>query len=397
LAEKKGCVLIVDDEEDFRELLRIHLEDFEYEVLEAEDGQEALEIFEEEGDRIDLVITDIRMPRLDGEALIREIQQRSPYIPIIGVTGHMDLQDTLRLMGHGAYYYLHKPLDPWPIADRLVDNAVRFHRNERAIARSRKKEFEIARLIRTYIVSNQSLPAVSHAGHGHSITLEIAAKPIDRDRPSGDFAEWFRRSAGEVCFYLADASGHDELLPCFLSCLSNMVLHRSHHGVRPTLDQLLSSVDHAVSALRDLGALPGSKYLTVFLSSINLEFGEMTYINAGHPAPFLFRPGSSGFRRLEGTGRPVGFFGGEPATLGRERLRPGDVLFVYTDGASELLQGDDEAEAGFRQLEEILEPLLAGSAQEIVDGVAERLLEAAGKEGLQDDTTLVAIKVHAVD
>ena len=70
----------------------------------------------------------------------------------------MDLQDALRMMGWGAYFYLHKPLDPWPIIERLVDNAIRFHRNQRAVERARKKEVEIARLLRTYIVETSTAP-----------------------------------------------------------------------------------------------------------------------------------------------------------------------------------------------------------------------------------------------
>ncbi|HEX4961397.1 MAG TPA: SpoIIE family protein phosphatase [Thermoanaerobaculia bacterium] len=392
---RAGCILVVDDEVDSRQVLRFHLEDLGYEILEAADGQEALEVFEECGGRVELVITDIRMPRMDGEVLILELHKREPNLPIVGITGHMDLHETLRMMGQGAYYYMHKPLDPWPITDRLVDNAVRFHRNERDIERRRQKEVEIARLLRTYITETPVQNIFQSVGHAHEITLEIASKPIDRNRPSGDFAEWFRRTTGEVCFYVADASGHDDLLPCFLSCLSNMVLHRCHHGCRPTLDQIVESIDQALGSLRDDGALDYSKYLTFFIGFINLEFGELTYINAGHPAGFFFRPGRAGCRRLEQTCRPVGLLLGNKPVIGRENLRPGDLLFVYTDGANEFLQGDDRAEVGLSTLETILAPMADESAQQIVDGIADYLIRKAGSDGLPDDTTLLAVKVHA--
>src|SRR5215212_2333616 len=173
LDERRFCILVVDDEKDFRDLLRFHFEDLGYLVLAAGDGQEALDIFAERRREIDLVITDIRMPRLDGERLIQELRRRDPHLPIIGVTGHMDLQDALRMMGWGAYFYLHKPLDPWPIIERLVDNAIRFHRNQRGVERARKKEVEIARLLRTYIVETSTAPA-SSPRLGHSIGLDIA-------------------------------------------------------------------------------------------------------------------------------------------------------------------------------------------------------------------------------
>lgn len=393
---RRFCILVVDDEEDFRNLLRFHFEDLDYLVLEAGDGQEALEIFEERRREIDLVITDIRMPRLDGERLIRELRRRVPHLPIIGVTGHMDLQDALRMMGWGAYFYLHKPLDPWPIIERLVDNAIRFHRNQQSVERARKKEIQIARLLRTYIVETsvtETSTATAFSRHlGHAIGLDIAALPIDRTRPSGDFTEWFERSPHEVCFYISDSSGHDDLLPSFLACLCNMALHRAHQGSRPGLDEIVTSIDRAVCLLQQKGGLPFSKYLTFFLGQIQLEHGELDYVCAGHPAALLLRAGSC--QRLDTTCKPVGYLFGETPKVQRAALRPGDLLFVYTDGASELLQGDDhEVEAGFERLEALLKPLQSLPAREIVEKVAEELTRFAGASGLQDDTTLLAIKV----
>ena len=390
--ERRFCILVVDDERDFRDLLRFHFEDLGYLVLEAGDGHEALDLFAERRREIDLVITDIRMPNLDGERLIRELRQRDPHLPIIGVTGHMDLQDALRMMGWGAYFYLHKPLDPWPIIERLVDNAIRFHRNQRTVERARKKEVEIARLLRTYIVETSTSP-VSSRRLGHSIDLDIAALPIDRTRPSGDFTEWFERSPHEICFYVSDSSGHDDLLPSFLACLCNMALHRAHQGSRPRLDEIVVEIDRAVGLLQQKGALPFSKYLTFFIGQIQLEHGELDYVCAGHPAALLLRAGSASCQRLDTTCKPVGFLFGETPTIQRATLRPGDLLFVYTDGASELLQGEDhDAAAGFERLEALLKPLQDLPAREIVEQVEEALTRIAGESGLQDDTTLLAIK-----
>jgi serine phosphatase RsbU (regulator of sigma subunit) len=313
----------------------------------------------------------------------------------------MDLQDALRMMGWGAYFYLHKPLDPWPIIERLVDNAIRFHRNQRSVERARKKEVEIARLLRTYIVETSTAP-VSSQRLGHSIGLDIAALPIDRTRPSGDFTEWFERSPNEICFYISDSSGHDDLLPSFLACLCNMALHRAHQGNRPRLDEIVMEIDRAVGLLQRKGGLPFSKYLTFFIGEIQLEHGELDYVCAGHPAALLLRPATSSepidCQRLDTTCKPVGYLFGEIPSVQRTALRPGDLLFVYTDGASELLQGDDDdVAAGFERLEALLQPLLDLPAREIVERVAEELIRFAGGSGLQDDTTLLAIRVVEAD
>jgi len=151
-------------------------------------------------------------------------------------------------------------------------------------------------------------------------------------------------------------------------------------------------IDRAVSLLQRKGGLPFSKYLTFFIGQIQLEHAELDYVCAGHPAALLLRPGSC--QRLDTTCKPVGYLFGEVPSVQRTRLRPGDLLFVYTDGASELLQGDDDDVAkGFERLEAILQPLLHLSAREIVEKVAEELKRVAGDSGLQDDTTLLAIRV----
>lgn len=396
MTEKNFCILIADDESTFRDLVKFHFSDLGYDVLEAEDGAKALEMFKESRDDVDLVITDIRMPKMDGETLIQELRQLDEHLPIIGITGHMDLQDALKMMAKGAYFYLHKPLDPWPMVERLVANAVSFRRYQRSVESSRRKELEIARLVRTYIVST-SMPVACKSSAGYRICLDVAAKPIDRRKPSGDFAEWFNLSLSEVCFSLSDSSGHDDLLPCFVACLCNMVLHRCHHGCRPGLDQVVTTIDQALGRLRERGALEMGKHLTFFLGRINLEHGELDYVSAGHPAAFLLRraPGQevAACQRLEQTARPVGFLFGQRPSVIREQLVPGDVLFVYSDGANELLQGNDRHGAGLDRLERILQPFLAGTAQEIVDRVEEELARVAGEDGFPDDTTLLAIKV----
>ena len=81
-------LLIVDDEADFRRLLRDALPAFE--VVEAEDGQQALEKLQEE--KVDLVITDIRMPNMDGPALLQNLRGHFPGLPVLAVSGFIDAE-----------------------------------------------------------------------------------------------------------------------------------------------------------------------------------------------------------------------------------------------------------------------------------------------------------------
>ena len=81
------CILVVDDSPDIRRIVARALIDARYAVLEAEDGARALQILEREGVDIDLVLTDIKMPRVDGVELGRRIADRKWQVPVIYMSG----------------------------------------------------------------------------------------------------------------------------------------------------------------------------------------------------------------------------------------------------------------------------------------------------------------------
>ena len=402
MQDGKRCLLVVDDEEDFRFLLRRHFKKRGYTVLEAADGVEALEIFEPNQAMIDLVITDIRMPRMDGEQLIQALRRLSSLLPIVGVTGQADLQGKLAFLDTGAYYYLDKPVEHWAIVERLVDNAIRLHHHEEQLERKRRKEREIARLLRAYILegpitASSTSASSTNASSTYSLSLDIAIEPVEIAQPSGDYVEWFERGDGEVIFYVADASGHDDLVASFTACLSNMVLHRCHHGARPGVDEIILHIDRALDRLRSAGALGMARYLTFFIGCIDLASGDLTYVNAGHPDAFLLRPsdGEIEVHPLPSTCQPVGHISlfNRPVEVGRHHLAPGDLLFVYTDGASEMLETGNDTRSGQNQLLDVVKPLVHEPSARIVEAVHNYLEGVVGDAGFEDDTTLLAVRV----
>ena len=110
--ETKGMrVLVVDDERSMRELLTIVLQNEGLEVIEADDGRSALEIFEREGDNIDLVIQDLKMPGVNGIDLLKTLKSSSSEIPVIVITAFSTWDSAVEAMRLGAYDYIRKPFD----------------------------------------------------------------------------------------------------------------------------------------------------------------------------------------------------------------------------------------------------------------------------------------------
>ncbi|WP_024333646.1 sensor histidine kinase [Desulfotignum balticum] len=102
-------ILIVDDEEDIREVLEIALMDMGHEVFLAPDGKKALELFEEQHPAI--VITDIKMPVMGGIELLKQVKRRSPDTQVIMITGHGDMDLTIDSLKFGATDFITKPVN----------------------------------------------------------------------------------------------------------------------------------------------------------------------------------------------------------------------------------------------------------------------------------------------
>jgi DNA-binding NtrC family response regulator len=105
----KFTVLVVDDEKNIREGLGRALELDGYEVLLAANGREGWSLVGE--DEVDLIITDLRMPELSGEELLRKVAAAYPTVPVIILTGHGTIEAAVQATRDGAYDFLTKPVD----------------------------------------------------------------------------------------------------------------------------------------------------------------------------------------------------------------------------------------------------------------------------------------------
>jgi two-component system chemotaxis response regulator CheY len=116
VADEKAClgrVLVVDDEDSIRSLLRMILTQGDYDVEEAEDGGKAVEVLNS-GDNplmVDVIICDIRMPRINGVEAIAYFRAQYPSLPVIVLTGYYDESLAHSLRQQGVVEYLEKPAE----------------------------------------------------------------------------------------------------------------------------------------------------------------------------------------------------------------------------------------------------------------------------------------------
>ncbi len=96
-------ILVVDDEKGMRDFLSIMLKKEGYEVVAADGGRDAIDLIKD--DSFDLVITDIKMPRLDGITVLSVTRETDPHIPVIMITAFASTETAVEAMKKGAYDY----------------------------------------------------------------------------------------------------------------------------------------------------------------------------------------------------------------------------------------------------------------------------------------------------
>lgn len=110
-------ILIADDEKEIIKLLKIYLESDRINVLEANDGAQALDILGKHD--IDLALVDIMMPKIDGYTVIKEIRRQEKYIPVMVISAKISLSDRVLGIDLGADDYITKPFEPLEVAAKV--------------------------------------------------------------------------------------------------------------------------------------------------------------------------------------------------------------------------------------------------------------------------------------
>ena len=133
LNKNQISILIADDEEDIRDVFEIALQDIGYTVFLAENGEKAFEIFKSK--KPDIVITDIKMPVMDGIALLKLIKRENPATEVLMITGHGDMDLTIRSLKHDAMDFITKPVNV-DILEIAIEKAV-----EKIVAKQKLLEY----------------------------------------------------------------------------------------------------------------------------------------------------------------------------------------------------------------------------------------------------------------
>lgn len=165
----KSKILVVDDEEPIRELVRFYIEKEGLEMIEASDGVEALEKFE--NDYCDLAIVDVMMPRMDGWELVSEMKDIRD-IPVIMLTAMGETNDKLKGFDLGVDDYVVKPFDPDELMARVKTILKRYSINSQNIIKIGQTTFDGDKCEINYKDQSIHLPLKQF-----ELVFELAKKP----------------------------------------------------------------------------------------------------------------------------------------------------------------------------------------------------------------------------
>ena len=118
-------VLVIDDEQEVRDVIRLQLSGTRYELLEAEDGEQGIELLDKNALTVDVIICDVRMPKVNGVEAVKHFHREYPSTPVIVLTGYPDVNLAVEFMKQGAVEYLVKPVEKEQLIDAVEKAAAK--------------------------------------------------------------------------------------------------------------------------------------------------------------------------------------------------------------------------------------------------------------------------------
>mgnify|MGYP000925841010 FL=1 len=376
-------VLVVEDHPLSRKMLESMLMK-SYEVMSAESGIQAIEIARNK--KPDLVLLDIEMPGLDGfqtqEILKNGIIDQAT--PVIFLTAREDSESREKGLEAGAVDYITKPYDKQELSIKVKNHLALFEARKEIEARNKimAREMEMASQLQNSLLP-QELP------HLDNLSLYAYYKPVSE--AGGDFYDVIELPDNRIGFVQVDVSGHG-VASAMVGAMFKMAFQ--------SFARLTNSTAGLLKVINDemFKVLPDSDFLTVFYGIVNISTLELTFTNAGHPKPLLFRNADQSIAELYEGGPLVGAFNGMEYDEETVQLYAGDSVLVFTDGVTEALKlGEPGAPHEYYGESRLLE-VFRNSQGQVNGGTLSVImadLEAfRGSAAFEDDISLLMMSVN---
>ena len=329
-------ILVIDDADDVRRLVQRQLQSLGYDTRGAANGEEGLALVE--ASPPDLVLCDLRMPRIDGLTVLRTLHAKHPNLPVVVLSGEGVFHDAIEALRAGAWDYLTKPVAGMAVLDHAVKKALE---KAQLLVENQAQRARLETLYRELAedhaagrrLQQQLLPANGTRLGSFTLSRELVPSMY----LSGDFIDAFQVSDTRWGFFLADVAGHGVSSALITTMLHALVDRRLLETRTLTPSALLSELNHTLLAQGH------EKHVSFFFGLVDEAAQTLTCANAGaFPWPLLVSGGSA--LALEQPGMPLGLM---PTATFDERtypLPPDARIVACTDGVFEVLSDKTQAE-----------------------------------------------------
>jgi len=324
-------ILIADDDSITRRLLETILSKWGYQVMIAQDGDEAWRVLQGEG-APKLAILDWMMPGLDGVEICRRARQRmdTPYVYMMLLTSKIRKEDIIEGMDAGADDYLTKPFNRHELEVRLraglriLDLQEALGASGEELARARAHETDLGARVRQTLLLGE--PPAMHPG------LEIAAFSVPGTELEGDFYDFFPHGAGCLDIVMGDVRGRGLTAALIAAATKNHLLRILHRGALKGISpaQIVTQVHDAVGG-QFLGQ---STYETLCYARLDTEERRLDYVDCGHTPTLRWEAATQKVGLLQGDNMPLGVSQYENYRQLSLSFAPGDQFLFYSEGVT---------------------------------------------------------------
>ncbi len=375
-------ILVVDDEPDLEPLMlqrmRRDIRAGRYKFVFAQNGVEALEKLHQDND-IDMVLSDINMPQMDGLTLLEQIPKVDPNIRSVIISAYGDMKNIRTAMNRGAFDFVTKPVD-FEDLQVTIDRTLRNMAEWREVLQARDKlvalqnELEVARGMQQSILPTQFPKEPSYTVYG---------KMQPARNVGGDFFDVVHLSDGRLGLAVADVS--DKGVPAALFMMSSRTLLKGAAIGLALPGEVLREVNDLL-----LEDNEGGMFVTVLYAVYDPSSRELTYANGGHNSPLVVHPdGASALFPLT-DGIALGIAPDLSYKQNTVTLSPGDSVIFYTDGVTEAMNSEEE-EFGLDALSEFFRTNPPENPEETTAAVFDAVNAFAGEAPQSDDITCLVL------
>ena len=379
-------ILVVDDEPDLELLINLNFSDHvkrkDLEFAFAQDGREALDKLGEQPE-IDVVLTDINMPKMDGLTLLSRINEQFPMMKTVIISAYGDMSNIRTAMNRGAFDFVTKPIDLKDLEITLGKTIKEAVERKTAIQNYDKlltieNELSVATRIQTSILPRTFPPFPERK------EFELHAHMTPAKEVGGDFYDFFFIDNDRLGFVIGDVTGKGVPAALFMAVSRTFLKATALTGLSPR--DCLERVNRSLYKESVM-----EMFVTVFYGMLDIRTGEIRYSNGGHNSPYLLRKNGE-VKIIPDTGGIM--LGGMEFSRYKEgeiTLQSGDTLVLYTDGVTEAFNSKEE-EYEEKRLEACLGSLAGSPVLTITSEVVKDVEKFAAGAPQSDDLTMLVLK-----